>query len=367
VKLVDVRTPAARLALTAAVLATLLVYSRHDIARYVQGWRDAPRPVAPSSPQAADDRLVAKLELLGASPVNRFGFDPDTPDRVVACNGLSVDGGRSWTPLPLVSGRPAIVLGGRTQVAPVVTAGGRLFCGDLILGSGEINAELGDIQPAVEWDGLGWLVPALLVFPQPVSLPGRPGSDIRRVIALAHVPDVGVLVARGTHVVTTGGAYAVPGELKAFVADAKGGGYAVVQPPATRRMFVSTSRLGEPWTTIESPGDVELLAASGDRVYAAADMLGRLQRGLWAWTRWPPTFQPRGLTALGETVVAWGFNVPAGYHPGALAVSRDGGATMRMAVVKGFQPAWVAIDPHRPSELLAADPEGQLARIRLVR
>ena len=62
--------------------------------------------------------------------------------------------------------------------------------------------------------------------------------------------------------------------------------------------------------------------------------------------------QPERIAISGDTVVAWGRVYPSAYYPGALAISRDGGATVRYAVLEKV-PTWAALDPHHPGELLA--------------
>jgi hypothetical protein len=52
-------------------------------------------------------------------------------------------------------------------------------------------------------------------------------------------------------------------------------------------------------------------------------------------------------------------------HAGALAVSHDGGETMRVAVLDQ-RPLWVMLDPHRPKQVLAileSHGQRQLARL----
>jgi hypothetical protein len=144
--------------------------------------------------------------------------------------------------------------------------------------------------------------------------------------------------------------------------DATGGAYAAVREPGRRPHLEWAPALGGPWQRLATPGDVRALAADGDRAYAVAGMLGRGFRGTWDWTRWPANVTVAGVTARGRTVVAWGETV--GDRRGGYVVSRDGGATLRLAV-HGAPPAWVALDPFAPSELLVLGQDRSLTRLRI--
>jgi hypothetical protein len=66
-------------------------------------------------------------------------------------------------------------------------------------------------------------------------------------------------------------------------------------------------------------------------------------------------------------VLVWGHLPLATPNAGALAISHDGGKTMRFAVLDQ-QPLWVALDPHHPKQVLAvleARGQRQLARLTL--
>jgi hypothetical protein len=154
----------------------------------------------------------------------------------------------------------------------------------------------------------------------------------------------------------------LPGVLSAWTQGADGTAYASISEPGRRPHLVWASGQAGPWRMVPTPGDVQALAADGARIYAAAGMLGRGHHDAWDWTRWPPHVAARGVTALGATVVAWGTVTMDGR--GGFVVSRDGGVRLQV-VVHGPRPAWAALDPHRPSDLLVVSEDGSLARLQM--
>ncbi len=318
-----------------------------------------------SSGAARADTLVplkVSLTPLGRPPISRFAFDPAVADRVVACSALSTDGGRTWPRLEAnVLMRP-LILGGVDPVAPVAGPDGRFLCGDMILPRANLPASgLGDVHPATEWDGQAFTG---------VGLPTGTSDYASQPIpttTLAYASNGQPLAVRGREVLLAEARYEAPGELVAFAMDGRG---RVVG--ATRRGkhtdLMAASALGAAWVPVEAPGIVTDIAAAGDRMFVAADLLGtRDAEGAWRWTAWPANVQAERLAVHGDTVLAWGRLHQSAFHAGVLAISRDGGATMRYAVLEQ-RPLWVAIDPHHPNQLLAmleSRGQRQLARLTI--
>jgi hypothetical protein len=359
--------PRARLIAAVAVLIALVAYAHRDIAQWLASWLPAPAPAPKATPVEPQTRLALNLERLGRVPVVRFAFDPETADRVMACDGISLDGGRTWAALPHRAGPPATVLGGRTPLAPVVGRQGRMLCGDVVLAEEGERAGLGEILPAAEWTEGEWRVALHAHAPAPAPAdapPRRPGFDVRAVAGIAYAPDGGALAAIGTRLIASSDVHELAGEVTAFASEPAGGIYAVVRATGVRASLVGAERPGASWRAIESPGEVRFLATAGREVVGAAGMLGRSGDGGWRWTRWPEEFAPAGLAASGSTVVAWGALRPSGFRQGVLIVSRDGGDTMAVVPLDGFSPVWLAVDPHHAGEFLAIDRDRELARIR---
>ncbi len=315
-----------------------------------------PLPMAPpSSPTATALRF--DVTAVGSMAAARFTFDPETRGRVVTCDSESLDGGRTWTRLGAEPTRRAIALGGVRAATPVTGRHGRVLCGDAILPAGRGAATgVGDIQSAVEWDGGAWRPVGL-----PLAAPAGAG-DARLALGVAYAPDGTARAARPDRLLAPGGSTDLPGTADAWAMDANGVAYASIATTARRArlMWMADSA----WRDVPAPGEVRALAVDGRQVWVAAGMLGRGTRGQWEWTRWPRQIRVDGLTGRGNVVVAWGTATSAPAR-GALAVSRDGGATVQAVVLDRIRPVWAAIDPFAPSAVLVLDDEGSLSRIRL--
>lgn len=344
----------------------LVIHGRSDIVRYAEGTLPATLASAElSSGGARADTLVPlriSMVFLGQPPVPKFAFDPAVADRVVACNAVSLDGGRTWPRLMADAVLRPMILGGSQAVAPVAGPDGRFLCGDMILPGRHVPVGgQGDVHPATEWDGQAFTAGGL-----PTSTSNYASEPVPTV-KVAYASDGQPMAARGRELLWPQGRYEAPGEFVAFAMD--GRGRVVV---ATRRGqatdLMAADTLGAPWARVEAPGVVRDVVAVGDRVFVAADLLGvRDAEGGWRWLPWPASLQPEGLSIVGDSVLVWGHLAVSGPHTGALAISHDGGKTMRLAVLDQ-QPRWVALDPHRPRQVLAVLETGrqrQLARLTL--
>jgi hypothetical protein len=346
-----------------AVFAATLVLGARDIAAWIRGLSGAvpPRvsptsaPAAPAVPQAAE----IAVEALGRSPGRSFAFDPAVPGRVVACDAESRDGGRTWLSLEPQPTRRAMVLGGAKAAPPAAGPEGRILCGDLILPTGGGAASgLDEIQIAAEWTGSAWRTAGLAAAPE--------GAETTLVEAVLYDPHGEVLAVRGDRLHTGAEAVPLPGRVEAFALDAAGRMYASIGTATRRTTLMWAAGPDLAWTEIPSPGPVRALVADGARTWAAADMLGRGSGEKWEWTRWPGQMTIDGIAARGDLVAAWGAAPYYGtHHGGLLAVSRDGGATLRYAQLERLRPTWIALDPHRIGEMLARGHDGTLSRIRL--
>jgi hypothetical protein len=361
-------TRAPSIAILVASVATfwgLVIHGRGDIARYVEGSLPAASaPAAVSSAARADTLVPLKIAMtfLGRPPVANFAFDPVVADRVLACNAVSVDGGRTWPSLmPDAVVRP-MILGGFHAVAPVPGPDGRFLCGDMTLPGVHVPVSgLGDVHPATEWDGQAF---------RAVGLPSAASNYASQpvpTVRVAYAADGQPIAARGRELLRAQDRHEAPGEITAFAMDARGRVVVVARGGKTTQLVAAES-FGAAWTKVDAPGTVSDVAASGDRVFVAADMLGiRDAEGAWRWVRWPANLRAERLAAAGDTLVAWGQLALSTSYGGALAISRDGGQTMRFAVLDQ-RPLWVALDPHHPNQALAIlDLRGQrqLARLTL--
>ncbi len=314
--------------------------------------------------EAASLRLVSLPairitgERLGAPQVSRFAFDPSVPGRVVACGRESRDGGRTWTRSDFDASEWAMLLGARKGAPAVAGSGGRILCGDVILPGEARPAGVTPLRIAAEWTPGGWRDAGLpIADPDPRSAGQQPFD-----VAVGYADDGRPFAVRGDHVVGATRTLQLPGSADAWATDAAGGAYAAVRRPGRRPQLVWAPTIRGPWHAVATPGDVRALTTDGERAYAVAGMLGRGSREGWDWTRWPSNVAIAGVTARGTTVVAWGEMV--GDRRGGYVVSRDGGATLRLGV-HGSRPAWAALDPFAPSELLVLAEDGQLTRLRI--
>jgi hypothetical protein len=331
----------------------------------------APDPKAPAGapvqakPPAIDTTAPLKVTItpLGRAAVSRFAFDASVAERVVACDAVSTDGGRSWPALVADALQRPMMLGRATAVAPVAGPAGRFLCGDVILGGDAAASGRGDIHPVAEWDGAAFRAVGLPALSRDHAL-----QDLSPTTSVGYAPDGQAIATRGAEILLAEGRFEAPGKVEAFAMDAHGRVVAAVHPTGQRQELMAADALGGAWTPVPAPGVVKAVAAGGDRVYVAADQLGRRDaEGRWSWTPWPPNVRPEHLAVLGDVVVAWGRLYPAAYHVGAIAVSRDGGATVRFAALEK-RPLWVALDPAHPGELLAtleARNERELVRLRI--
>lgn len=363
----DTRLRIAVLVLAFVVFVSLVLYGSSDISRYFRGAvTAAPSGANASIGQARADTLMplkVTITTLGRSPIAKFAFDPGVADRVLSCGAVSTDGGRTWPALIAdVLVRP-MVLGGANAVAPVPGPEGRFLCGDMILPGAHVPAAgQGEVHPAAEWDGQAFHAVGL-----PAASPDYATEPIPTT-SVAYAPDGQALAARGNEVLLADGRYQAPGEIIAFAMDGRGRVVAATRRGRKETDLYAADTLGDAWTPVQAPGVVHDVAAAGDRVYVAADLLGvRDADGKWRWTPWPVNVQPNRLSIVGDTVIAWGRLYPAAYHAGALALSRDGGATIRFAALEKH-PLWVALDPKHPGELLAileARDVRELVRLRI--
>jgi hypothetical protein len=359
-------TPAApRFVATLAVLAAIYVgatlYGGHDIITWLKGAAAEPSaPAAASAPvtaSAVPTRLTVSVEPLGRSPVARFAFDAAVAGRVVACDAVSIDGGRTWPPLEQNPVRRAMLLGGPRAAAPAAGPDGRILCGDVILPRADGPTGLDEIQIAAEWTGSSW---------QPAGLSVAAASGDPQLNAMVGYDAEGQPIAvRGDRLHTATGEAALPGRAEAFAMDAGGALYAAISPAGRRSTLMWTPEPGTPWAEVPAPGPVRALATDGRRAWAIADMLGRGTGATWAWTRWPTEIVPLGVAARGDVVVVWGGPKYANsYSRGVLLISRDGGATLAYASLERVRPTWVALDPHHANELLVMGDDQTLSRIR---
>ena len=355
------------LAILLALVATLwglVVHGRGDIERYVEGSLPA-APAELSSGGARADMLVPlKISMvpLGPPPVPKFAFDPAVPDRVVACNAVSVDGGRTWPALMAGAVVRPMILGGHHAVAPVPGPDGRFLCGDMILPGVHVPAAgQGDVHPATEWDGQAFTAQGLPPSTSDYASQPIPTSRV------AYAADGRPIAARGRELLWPDGRYEAPGEFVAFAVDGRGRIVGAARRGSATDLMAADS-LGAAWTRIQTPGAVRDVVAAGDRIFVAADRLGvRDAEGGWRWLPWPANLKPERLSVVGDTVLAWGHLALASDHAGALAVSHDGGTTMRFAVLDQ-RPVWVMLDPHHPRQVLAileSRGQRQLARLTL--
>lgn len=353
---------APRTLVTLAVLVVVYVgatlYGGKDIVTWFTGRAPgaSAAPAAPA-PAAKPVRVDARIEGLGRSPVGRFAFDPAVPGRVVACDAVSADGGRTWPPLEADPLRRPMLLGGPKAAPPAPGPEGRILCGDVILPRQEGASGLDDIQVAAEWTGTAWQSAGL-------SVAAAGETELNELVG--YDAQGQPLAVRGGNIRTASGAIGLPGRAHAFAVDAGGGLYASVSPAGRRSVLAWTPEPGTPWTEVPAPGPVRALAADGRRAWAAADMLGRGTGVTWAWTRFPVPMTADGVTGRGDVVVVWGGpKYGGGFARGMLLVSRDGGATLGYLPLERIRPVWAAIDPHKTSELLVLADDGTLSRITL--
>ena len=356
---------AARFVVTLAVLVAVYVgatlYGGKDIVTWFTGSARDPAAAAPAAPApppapAVPVRLEARIEGLGRSPVARFAFDPAIPDRLVACDAASADGGRTWPPLEVDPLRRPMLLGGAKAAPPAAGPEGRILCGDVILPRRDGPTGLDEIQIAAEWTGAAWQSAGLSV--------AAAAGDTQLNELVGYDPQGQPIAVRGDRLHTASGEVVLPGRADAFAMDAGGALYAAVAPAGRRPVLAWAPDAGSPWTEVPSPGPVKALAADGRRAWAVADMLGRGAGAAWAWTRWPVEMTADGVTGRGDVVVVWGApKYGGGFSRGKLAVSRDGGATLSYVTLERIRPAWVAIDPHHANELLVLGDDRTLSRI----
>ncbi len=306
---------------------------------------------------AVPPALHVSAESLGAPQVSRFAFDPAVPGRVVACGRESRDGGRTWTGSDVEASEWALLVGERMGAPAVPGRGGRILCGDVILPGEARPAGVMPLRIAAEWTAGGWRDAGL-----PIAHPDPLRGDTSFDVAVGYATDGTPFAVRGDRVVGAARSQMLPGAVDAWAMDAGGGAYAAVRRSGRRPHLVWAPAVGGPWQPVPTPGDVRALVVDGDRAYAVAGMFGRGSRGTWDWTRWPANVTIAGVTARGSTVVAWGEM--AGDRRGGYVVSRDGGATVRL-VVHGERPAWAALDPFAPSELLVLGEDRGLTRLRI--
>ena len=193
------------------------------------------------------------------------------------------------------------------------------------------------------------------------------GAETTLAEAVLYDPHGEVLAVRGDQLHTGAGAVTLPGRAEVFALDGEGRMYASIATATRRSMLMWSAGPDLAWAEIPLPGPVRALVADGARAWAAADMLGRGSGETWEWTRWPGPMTVDGIAARGDLVVAWGPAPYYGTHQGGLlAVSRDGGATLRVTHMERLRPTWIALDPHRIGELLVLGHDGSLSRIRLL-
>jgi hypothetical protein len=353
---------APRFVVTLAVLVAVYIgaalYGGKDIVTFFKGSASAPAapPSTPAAAPAAPVRLEARIEGLGRAPVARFAFDPTVPDRIVACEAASADGGRSWPPLEVDPLRRAMLLGGARAASPAAGREGRILCGDVILPRPDGPTGLDEIQIAAEWTGAAWRSAGL-----PVA---EAQGDTQLDEMVGYDPDGTPLAVRGDRLITPSGTVALPGRAQAFAIDGAGALYASLARDAQRPALMWTADSGTPWTEIPAPGPVRAIAVDGTRVWAVADMLGRGSGATWAWTRWPMEMTADGVTGRGDVVVVWGGpKYGGGSLRGVLLVSRDGGATLGYLPLKDIRPTWVALDPHHTNQVLVVGEDRTLSRV----
>jgi len=355
------------IAILIAAVATfggLVIHGRGDISRYAAG--SLPATLASDAlangGARADTLVPLKISMvfLGRPPVPKFAFDPAVTDRVLACSAVSTDGGRTWPELMAgVVVRP-MILGGLNAVAPVAGPDGRFLCGDMILPGAFVPASgLGDVHPATEWDGQAFTAVGLATASDDYASKPRPTTGV------AYTHDGQPIAARGRDLLVAQARYEAPGEIVAFAIDGRGRVVVAVRRGKEIHLMAADA-LGSAWTRVDAPGVVTDVVAVGERIFVAADRLGiRDGDGAWRWRPWPAGLQPERLSIVGDTVLAWGHLALGTSEAGALAVSRDGGETMRFAVLDQ-RPLWAALDPHRPNQALAIlDTRGQRQLVRL--
>lgn len=355
------------IAILLALVATfcgLVIHGRSDIVRYAEGSMRSASAEMPSGGARADTLVPLKISMsvLGTPPVPKFAFDPAVADRVVACNAVSLDGGRTWPRLMADAVLRPMILGGSQAVAPVAGPNGRFLCGDMILPGRHVPVGgQGDVHPATEWDGQAFTAGGLPTATS--SYASEPIPTVR----VAYAPDGQPMAARGRELLWPQGRYEAPGEFVAFAVDGRGRVVAATRRGKATDLMVADSPGGS-WTRVETPGLVRDVVAVGDRVFVAADLLGiRDAEGEWRWRSWPASLQPEGLSIAGDSVLVWGHLAVSTPHAGALAISHDGGKTMRLAILEQ-QPRWAALDPHHPRQVLAvleAGGQRQLTRLSL--
>jgi hypothetical protein len=344
-----------------AVYGAAVLFGARDILTWVGSVSGVRAPRAATAPPAAaappaPQRVEVAIEPLGRSPVRSFAFDPAVVGRVVACDAESRDGGRTWPPLEPDPARRALLLGGSQAAPPAAGADGRILCADVIPPSGGAAASgLDAIEVAAEWTGSAWRTANLAAGPD--------GAETTLAEAVLYDADGEVVAVRGDRLLTAAGAIALPGRADAFAVDAAGRLYASIETAVRRPALMWAAGRDGDWAEVPSPGPVRALASDGTRTWAAADMLGRGTGAAWEWTRWPGQMTADGVAARGDLVVAWGT---ARFGGGRLAVSRDGGVTLRYAHLERLKPAWIALDPHHAGELLVLGHDRSLARIRLL-
>lgn len=357
---------ATSLAILVASTATfwgLAMHGRRDIARYVEGSLPAASGAEYTSGARADTLVPLKISTvaLGTPTVPNFAFDPAVVDRVVACSAVSVDGGRTWPALMADAVVRPMIFGGPRAVAPVPGPEGRFLCGDMTLPGLHVPSGPGDVHPATEWNGQAFTAQGLPAAANDYASQPVPTSRV------AYGADGAVVAARGRELLwAEGGRYEAPGDIAAFAIDGRGRVVGITRRDKGTDLMAADA-VGSPWTRVQAPGMVRDVVAAGDRVFVAADLLGvRDAEGAWRWLPWPANLQAERIAVAGDTVLAWG-HLKLSAYAGALAISHDGGETIRFAVLDQ-RPLFAALDPHHPKQVLAvleARGQRQLARLTL--
>jgi hypothetical protein len=151
---------------------------------------------------------------------------------------------------------------------------------------------------------------------------------------------------REQRLVVDGVAVPVPGRLVDLARAADGVVFATIGDPGRLPLWMLPA-VDRPWRPIGGSGPVKMIAPGEPGIlYAAGGSLGRWDGRRWTFTAWPAGFRPVSLRAhpAASLVVALG--------DGRVAVSRDGGATLRSLPLAGRRVARVGLDASDATRLL---------------
>jgi hypothetical protein len=179
---------------------------------------------------------------------------------------------------------------------------------------------------------------------RPLSQEERESRDVATRWHAALLPNGQVLV--------NGEAIDAPGRVAQVTGDINGTAYVAIRDPGRFPLWFTRSA-HDPWQPIGGSGPVVAIAAGEPgTLYVAGQRLGSWREGQWTWTDWPDQFAATTLIAhpRAPLVVASG--------PGQVAISRDGGRTLRKVRLLERRITWLGIDPLETGRVLVSLDEG---------